>query len=64
MAKGPENHSLGARHRRVLKMLAEAAHGRDVNALLARGFGFETMADLVMTVRSVPRNVGSNDAPP
>jgi len=28
-------------------MLAEAAHGRDVNALLARGFGFETMADLV-----------------
>jgi len=47
MAKGPENHSLGARHRRVLKMLAEAAHGRDVNALLARGFGFEIMADLV-----------------
>ncbi len=47
MATGPDNYSLGARHRRVLKMLAEAAHGRDVNALLARGFGFETMADLV-----------------
>jgi len=47
MATEPENRSLSARHRGALKILAEAAHGRDVNALLTRGFKFETMADLV-----------------
>jgi len=47
MATERKNESLGPIHRRVLKVLATAAHGRDVNALLARGFKFETMADLV-----------------
>ncbi len=47
MAAERENQSLGPRHRRVLKMLANAPRGRDVNALLTRGFKFETIADLV-----------------
>jgi len=47
MATEPENRSLSARHCQALKILAEAVHGRDVNALLTRGFKFETMADLV-----------------
>jgi hypothetical protein len=47
MATEPENQSLGRRHRRVLKVLAKAPRGRDVNALLTCGFKFETMADLV-----------------
>jgi hypothetical protein len=47
MATEPENQSLGPRHRRVLKVLANAPRGGDVNALLTRGFKFETMADLV-----------------
>ena len=47
MATEPENQSLGPKHRRVLEVLAKALRGCDANALLARGFGFETMADLV-----------------
>jgi hypothetical protein len=47
MATEPENQSLGERHRRVLAVLAEVPRGCDVNALLTRGFGFETIADLV-----------------
>ncbi len=47
MATEPENQSLGERHRRVLAVLAKAPRGRDVNALLTRGFRFETIADLV-----------------
>jgi hypothetical protein len=47
MATEPENQSLRPRHLRVLKVLARAPpQGRDVNALLARGFRFETIADL------------------
>ncbi len=47
MATELENESLGPTHRRVLKVLAKAPRGRDVNASLACGFGLETMADLV-----------------
>jgi hypothetical protein len=47
MAAEPENQSIDPRHRRVLKVLAKSPRGRDVNALLTRGFKFETMADLV-----------------
>ena len=47
MATEPENQSLGERHRRVLAVLAKAPRGRDVNALLTRGFRFETIADLI-----------------
>jgi hypothetical protein len=47
MVTEPENQSLGERHRRVLAVLAKAPRGRDVNALLTRGFRFETIADLV-----------------
>ena len=47
MAAGPENESLGARHRRALKILAETPHGCDVNALLTRELKLETMADFV-----------------
>jgi hypothetical protein len=38
---------LSERHRQLLEVLAIALHGSDVNALLARGFELETMADLV-----------------
>jgi hypothetical protein len=47
MATEPENRSLGARRRRLLTVLAKAPRGRDVNALLSRGFRFETIADLI-----------------
>jgi len=47
MATEPENQSLTVRHRRVLRVLARAPHGHDVNALLTLGFKLETMADLV-----------------
>jgi hypothetical protein len=47
MATEPENQSLSERHRQVLNVLANAPCGGDVNALLTRGFKFETMADLV-----------------
>ena len=47
MATGPENQNLGERHRQMLAVLAKAAGGRDVNALLTRGFRFETIADLI-----------------
>jgi hypothetical protein len=43
----PENHSSNPRYRRVLKVLAKAPRGRDVNALLSRRFSLETIADLV-----------------
>jgi hypothetical protein len=42
----PENHS-NPKYRRVLKVLAKAPRGRDVNALLTRRFSLETIADLV-----------------
>jgi hypothetical protein len=47
MATELENRSLGPRHRRLLTVLAKAPRGRDVNALLSRGFRFETIADLI-----------------
>jgi hypothetical protein len=47
MATERENQSLGERHRRVLAVLAKAPRGRDVNALLTRGFRFDTIADLI-----------------
>jgi hypothetical protein len=47
MAAKPEKQSLCSRHRRALRILAETAHGCDVNALLTRGLELETMADLV-----------------
>jgi hypothetical protein len=47
MATEPENPRLARRHLQVLKVLADAPHGCDVNALLTRGFKLETMADLV-----------------
>jgi len=40
---------MGPDHRRVLKILAKAPRGRDVNVWLTRGFRFETLADLVHT---------------
>ena len=47
MATEPENQSIRPRHRRVLKVLAKAPRGRDVNALLSRGVRFQTLVDLV-----------------
>jgi hypothetical protein len=47
MATEPETQSPGPRHRRLLAVLANAPRGRDVNALLTRGFRFETIADLI-----------------
>lgn len=47
MATEPENRSLDPRHRRLLTVLAKAPRGRDANALLSRGFKFETIADLI-----------------
>ena len=49
MATEPRNQSLIETHRQVLNMLANAPHGRDVNALLTLGFKLETMADLVQS---------------
>jgi hypothetical protein len=43
----PENHSSNPRYRRVLKVLAKAPRGRDVNALLTGRFSLETIAGLV-----------------
>jgi hypothetical protein len=47
MATESENQSLGERQRRVLAVLAKAPRGRDVNALLTRGFRFDTIAELI-----------------
>ena len=47
MATEPENQSLIESHRQVLKVLANALRGHDVNTLLTCGFKLETMADLV-----------------
>jgi hypothetical protein len=47
MATEPENQSIRPGHRLVLKVLAKAPRGRDVNDLLTRRFTFETIADLV-----------------
>ena len=49
MAPNAPHQSMGPDHRRVLKILAKAPRGRDVNVLLTRGFRFETLADLVRT---------------
>lgn len=49
MAPNAPNQSMGPDHRRVLKILAKAPRGRDVNVWLTRGFRFETLADLVHT---------------
>ena len=49
MATEPRNQSLIETHRQVLNVLANAPHGRDVNALLTVGFKLETMADLVQS---------------
>ena len=38
---------IGPEHYRVLEILAKASRCRDVNALLSRGFRYETLADLV-----------------
>jgi hypothetical protein len=43
----PKNQRIGPRYRQVLKALAKAPRGGDVNALLSRGFAFGTLADLV-----------------
>ena len=47
MVAEPENQNIRRSHRRVLRVLAKTQHGRDVNALLTRGFKIETMGDLV-----------------
>jgi thiamine monophosphate synthase len=47
MATELENRSLRPRHRQLLSVLAKAPRGRDVNALLSRGFRFDTIADLI-----------------
>jgi hypothetical protein len=47
MATEPENPRLAGRHLQVLRVLADAPHGCDVNALLTRGVKLETMADLI-----------------
>jgi thiamine monophosphate synthase len=47
MATELENRSLRPRHRQLLSVLAKAPRGRDVNALLSRGFRFDTIADLM-----------------
>jgi hypothetical protein len=47
MATEPKNQGLTERHRQLLEILAIAPQGRDVNALLTRGFKLETMADVV-----------------
>jgi len=47
MATEPKNQRLTERHRQVLEVLAIVPLGLDVNALLARGFKLETMADVV-----------------
>ena len=47
MATEPTNQRLTERHRQLLKVLAIAPLGRDVNALLTLGFKLETIADLV-----------------
>jgi hypothetical protein len=46
-ATKPKKQSIGPGHRRMLNVLAKAPRGRDVNALLTRGFTFEMIADLV-----------------
>jgi hypothetical protein len=51
----PENQSFGPRHLRMLEVLAHASRGRDVNALLTRGFKFGTMADLVRSGLAIVR---------
>jgi hypothetical protein len=38
---------LAGQHLQVLRVLADAPHGCDVNALLTRGVKLETMADLI-----------------
>jgi|GraSoi_2013_40cm_1033754.scaffolds.fasta_scaffold05287_2 hypothetical protein len=49
MATEPENQnqSVGRKHRHVLKALAMAPHGCDVNVLLTKGVKLEAMAELV-----------------
>jgi hypothetical protein len=47
MATEPENPRLAGRHLQVLRVLTDAPHGCDVNALLTRGVKLETMADLI-----------------
>jgi hypothetical protein len=44
-----ERKSLGPSHRRLLKVLADASRGCNMNHLLGCGFTFETLADLVGT---------------
>ena len=47
MATEPRKPSLTERHRQVLRILAMAPLGRDLNTLLTLGFKLEMMADLV-----------------
>jgi len=47
MESNSETGGIGANHYRLLRALADARRGCNVNALLAGGFRLETMADLV-----------------
>ena len=49
MAPNSQKQGISARHRQVLKMLADKPRGCSVNTLLARGFALETLADLMRT---------------